>query len=204
MRKLLVLLILVTTLSFGQGNPGISRTYSFQSATTLPAGGLNITGLNIGFLKAQWDVTGAGPATLSGCTFTVDGSEDGVNWLTTHLATQNCVTDGQSAPFAILFNTSFIRVNVATFTPSFGTPILSVNLAGWNEITGASSNNPLFITSTSSGNLTIGGLDASGVKHPIQTDSLGQILNSTLPRGLPLIPCNALVRFNCQPYLPFK
>ena len=202
MRKLLVLLILVTTLSFGQGNPGISRTYSFQSATTLPAGGLNITGLNIGFLKAQWDVTGAGPATLSACTFTVDGSEDGVNWLTTHLATQNCVTDGQSAPFAILFNTSFIRVNVATFTPSFGTPVLSVNIAGWNEITGATSSNPLSIKATP--NLMIGGTDSNNLNHTINTDPYGRLLFSQYVLGLPLVPCNALIRTQCTPKLPFQ
>lgn len=147
----LFLILALATLGFSQGAAQISRTYDFTTTGSQPSGtGLPVVGLNIGFIKTQWDVSGNG-AVLSACTFTVQGSVDGLTWVTI-ISAQTCTSDGQTAPIAIGTATSYLRVNVSAFTAASNpTPHLAVNISGWNEITGASTINPLYITTTNSG-----------------------------------------------------
>lgn len=141
----LVFILLISNFGFSQGVASISRSYSFSTTGTQPSSpGLDIRSLNLGFLKAQWDLNGSGPATTSACAFKVEGSTDGVTWASTIITSQTCTSDGQTAIIAVGTASSFIRVNVTSFTASFGSPLLTVNLSGWNEVAGASITNPLY------------------------------------------------------------
>lgn len=202
MNKILVTLFLIIIFSvsgFSQGAPQLTKTYPFTSVTTAPAApGLDLKGLNIGFLKAQWDVYGSGPATVSACTFTVEGSTDGVTWNNPIIQSQSCLTDGQSLVTSLGVATAYIRINVTTFTASFGSPVLLINIAGWNEVTGAATSNPLNTLSKMSG------VDSSNVSRTISVDNTGIVNTRSVTYGLPLVQCNPLVRYNCTPKLPFQ
>lgn len=134
------LLLILSFFSFGfsQGIPQVNRTFGFQSATT--SGAKAFTGIGYGFYKIKWEVQGG---TLSACTVSLQGSNDGVTFGTTFIANTTCTSDGESIITAVGANSSYIRVNVSAYTVSFGIPTLNVTVSAWNEVTGATATNPL-------------------------------------------------------------
>lgn len=138
----LIFVILFSSFGFSQGIPQLSRQFTFTSATTQPAApGLNITALGIGYFKLNWDVAGS---TLSACTVSLQGSSNGVSWPTNIISSQTCTTDGQTIVTATGTSSTYVRVNVLTYTASGAGASLNVVVQGWNEVTSATATNPSF------------------------------------------------------------
>lgn len=140
----LVLIIALSCISFSQGIPQYIRTYNFNSATVSPV--TNLVPQGYGFVKLKWEITGN--SALSACTVSLQGSSDNVNWTTNTIAAQMCTSDGQSVITAIGTASSYVRVNVLTYTSISTATNLNVTFMAWNDATGATSAFPIYTTNT--------------------------------------------------------
>lgn len=126
-------MVLFPYLSFAQGIPQFNRQFTFKAAAAGAA--TDVTGLGLGWAKVVWDVRNG---TLSACTFTLQGSVDGITFVDISGAPITCTTDNQTNIFPLTVNSSFLRINVATLTINGGANTsITFAIQGWIEAQGS-------------------------------------------------------------------
>src|SRR6266446_4746820 len=120
MRKLLPLLLLLSSICWGQGFNAFQQT-TFISVTTAPA---IIENTTIGFHQLSWTVSG----TVTTCTVAVDSSPDNITYTPGGIiAGQTCTSNGNSVVTA--GSALWIRVNMIALSGAGAT--VNVTYKGW-------------------------------------------------------------------------
>lgn len=171
MKKILAsfsLILFFSLVGFSQGPPQYSQTANFKSVTTKS---FDVSGRGLGYYKIKWEVA---RGTLSGCSVELDGGNDNVAFGTTLISTQTCTTDGQTAITGVGTggSTSYIQINVTSYTATSPGVSLNVTVSGWNDF--------------EAGSITIGtaNFDTTGLATSANQSTTNTKLNGGLPAAL--------------------
>lgn len=183
MKKILltVALLLMAKSGFSQGIPQMNYQQSFTAAAN--GTGRNVNALGYSYYKVTYTISGG---TVSACNFDLASSPNNVTYTNvTGLTSITCTSDGTSVIVAL--TTSWVRVEVNTITATSGTPVLTVNVMAWDEVTGGTSTNGLAVSgiapSATSSGMSVYSAVSSGNTVTTIDASPGQLYGISLGAG---------------------
>lgn len=111
---------------------GSNLQFAWATGTTTTTGQLlkyavlnGITAPRPGNYGVDWTLTGTAP---SACTFSAQGSSDGVNWFNLDAGAVSCTVNGSE--FVSLKPVLYLRINLATFTRGDATTVVTFHYTG--------------------------------------------------------------------------
>ena len=123
----LILISLFTLNIYAQGPPQLVQQYSFT--TTEAKASVDVKSRGLGYYKIIYNNNAS--TAPSACTIVLQTSPDNNTWSTG--ISKTCTTDGQSVITALV--TSYVRLNLSTYTPAAASSTLNVTIEAYNEVT---------------------------------------------------------------------